>query len=242
MSKDELEDQRDLLPDWQKGKTPPLIGPSAHVLWPTKDKWGNNLYWDLSYILPYGNVAEKWGQTPLPLRDIMPSSPVFQTLAAVVTNRDPFTGRDLISDVMTAELKTDLLKASADIAKTYADYVWKEAAPPMAPGGHGFNKMKTGFQNSFMGKDVRDWADRPVEFQTAIMSAFFGIKLSPANEKKLWQFEKSKRNQISKAFGMEKGRIKTKYKRNEITKKEMIEKIEQLQDLKKKIMEGRPKR
>jgi hypothetical protein len=231
MTEEEAETERALLPPWQQRRIPPGIGPYTHILIPFQDKWGNNLYWDLSYILPYGTMGEEWGQTLIPFADIMPSSPLFQTVAAIMTNRDPFTGRDIYNPV---------LDSTAEIAKKYLDYVWKEAAPSLAPGGYSANKLLTGFKNTFLGKDVRDWADRPIEFQTALLSTMLGIKLSPANTKKLLEFERTERKRIDKEVGIELKRLERELQRNKITRDEYEREAKELFKIKKQLLQERP--
>ncbi|NNF99489.1 MAG: hypothetical protein HKM93_08935 [Desulfobacteraceae bacterium] len=230
MDKEEAENQRRLLPEWQQRKTLG-IGPYNHVMMPWRDKWGNNLYLDMSYILPYGNVGEKWGQSALPLSDLLPSNPLFGVAAAMMTNKDSFTGRPIYSEIMDG---------AGRIAAKYLDYAWKEAVPSLAPGGHGFNKLKTGIRNTFMGKDVRDWADRPIEFSTAVLSSILGIKLSPANERKLSEFELITRRRIANEVDKEIYRLQGKARRNEISKKEMKKQVDEMAKLKRQLLENRP--
>ena len=206
---------------------PPLIGPYAHVLMPFRDKWGNDLYLDMSYILPYGTAAEKWGQSILPFRDILPNNPLFQLSAAIATNRDPFSGKDVANLV---------LDGTAKVMGKYLEYAWREMAPSMAPGGYGFNKIKTGIQNIFKDKPVLDWADRPQELQTALLSSIFGIKLSPANERKLKEYELKTRRMISREVYKEVGRLRKRYERNEIELDEFREKARDLEELRRKLL------
>ncbi len=231
LSDEEASEQRALLPDWQRRKAPPGIGPYSHVLMPFKDSYGNNLYLDTAYILPYGNIAEKWGQSPLPLGDLLPSNPVFQFAASVLTNVEPFSGKPIYDE---------LIDGYSQIAAKYLEIAWRDLAPSMAPGGYGFDKVKTGFMNTFMGKDVRDWADRPIEFQTAILSSLFGIKLSPANEYKLKQFEASTRRRLAGSVSKRKNELKRKLDRNEITRPEYESQVRDLLELKKKLLQDRP--
>lgn len=110
----------------------------------------------------------------------------------MLTNVKPFTGR---------KFHDERIDGYSEIAGKYLEMAWRDLAPSMALGGYGFDKIKTGFMNSLMGKDVRDWVDRPIEFQTAILSSLFGIKLSPANEYKLKQFEVSTRRRLRERPG-----------------------------------------
>ena len=232
MSDEEAENQRALLPEWQRRKVLG-VGPYSQVLMPFTDKWGNNLYLDTSYILPFGNVAEKWGQSALPLSDLLLSNPVLATAAEIYTNRDAFTGREIYNDV---------LDGAGQIAGKYLQHAWREAVPSLAPGGYGFNKLKTGIQNSFMGgKDVRDWADRPMEFSSAVLSSLLGVKLSPAAERQLAQLELRTRRGIAEAVSTEMGRLKGRRRRNELSAEEYETEARRLLELKTKLLMERPK-
>ena len=233
ISDEEAEAERRMLPDWQQRKAPPGVGPHVNALMPFRDAWGNNLYLDLAYVLPYGNVAEKWGQSAIPLGDLLPSSPVFQTAAAILTNKEPFTGRPVYNEI---------LDGAGEITAKYLDLVWKEAMPSLAPGGFGWNKLMTGIKNTFMGGDVRDWADRPIEFSTAVLSSLFGIKMSPAAERQLERFELQTRKKIAGSVEMEVGKLKTKFRRNEISREEFEQESRDLYELKRKLLQERPGR
>ncbi len=235
-SKGEAAKERALLPEWQRGKLGVVAGPYVHVKMPFKDKWGNNLYLDLSYILPYGDTGEKWGQSGLPFGKILPSHPFFDLMYSWAFNRDPFTGRD----IHTPELDQAFSDGAVAYWGKHIDFAWKAFMPPLTPGAHNFNKLKTGFQNSFMGKDVRDWADRPVEFSTAVLSTLMGIKLSPANEAKLREFEIGTRKRIGRAVSLEIGKLKRKFSRNEIEEEEYRDRSRRFLKLKKKLLLGRP--
>jgi hypothetical protein len=69
-----------------------FFGPHKQIRMPFKDKWGNDLFLDTQYIFPFGGLGEKWGQSAISLGDFMPSNPLFQVGAAVLTNKDTFTG------------------------------------------------------------------------------------------------------------------------------------------------------
>jgi hypothetical protein len=223
LSDDEAAEERRLLPEWQRKR----IGPYVHVLMPFRDKWGSNLYMDFSYILPYGTVAEKWGQSAIPLDDILLSNPLFQISAAIMTNTDPFTGREIYNDV---------LDSTARITAKYLEYAWRDIAPSMAPGGYSWNKLKTGLMNTFTDKKVLDWAGRPLELETAIFSSLFGIKLSPADTRKLKEFQIMELRKIDRAVSTEIQKLKREKDRNIITQEEFREEMDKLIDLKKKLI------
>jgi len=230
MGAEEAKEQRRGMPDWMRRKAPPGIGPYAQVRMPFPDKWGNDLFWDVSYILPYGTAAEKWGQSALPFADVLPSGPIYQIGAALLTNTDPFTGREIYLDAIDAWTK---------IAEKYLDYAWKELAPPLAPGGHGFSKMKAGLLNALREGDPElDWAGRPIELSNAVLSTLFGVKLSPHSQEGFDKYVKGHMNRINSQIGIEKNRLKRDLSRNKIDKAEFNKEIKDLMDLKKKLLEA----
>ena len=240
---DKAEQQRELMAPWMRSRVfsilpyderlPRALNPYVQVRMPFQDKWGNDLFLDLAYILPYGTAGEKWGQSNLPLNDLFPNNPLFDMATAIYTNKDAFTGKPIYDDV---------LDGTAQITAKYLDLVYKSLAPanPLVPGTRNFDKLKTGFQNTFMGRDVRDWADRPIEFQQAVLSTLMGIKLSPANEQKLREFEAATRRKIRKSASKRKGELKRRYLRNEITKKEFKEQLDEINNLERQLMKERP--
>jgi hypothetical protein len=230
LSDEEAAKERKTLADWQQKRIPPVIGPHTQVLVPWQDKYGSNLYLDLSYILPYGNVGEKWGQSALPLSDLLPSNPLFQMSAAILTNRDAFTGRPIYNEV---------LDSAGRVAAKYLEYSWREIAPSMSPGGYSWDKIKTGLMNTFTDEKVLDWADRPVELQTALLSSLLGIKLSPADTQKLKQFQITEMNKISRSVSDEIGRLRRDKEKNKINDQEFREEVKRVMDLKKNLIQQR---
>jgi len=222
ISEEEAKRERALLPKWMQTRLG-VIGPRAHILMPFKDKWGNNLYLDASYFL-YGDA----------LQGLVPSAPYLRVPAALVMNRDPFTGREIAPTVYLQESETvkSKTKALAKVLQKYIDFAYKEIAPPMAPGGYGFEKLKVGLQNALSDeKKVMDWAGRPYELSDAIMSALLGIKLSPADEETLLKYYKLQMNKVARKAGEEISDIKRQMRRNEISHEEGIKKISEIKTL-----------
>lgn len=116
----ELEKQRDVLPEWMSSGT--------YLKLPFKDKFNRGQYIDLQYILPF-NVVES--------KSLTPSNPVLTMTSAIVTNKDSFTGKELYSWTDTSEEK------AAKVAK----FVWQQLAPSWAPMGFTFEKIKAVIQN-----------------------------------------------------------------------------------------------
>jgi len=227
LSREEASEQRARMPEWMRRKAPPWIGPYTMVRMPFRDKWGDDLFLDLAYILPYGNVGEKWGQSALPLSDLLPSNPLFQLSAAILTNTEPFTGKPIYNEV---------LDGSRQVAQKYLELAWRELAPSMAPGGYGWNKLKTGLMNMFRSEPVLDWADRPQELHTAILSSLFGIKLTPVSERELKRFELSTRKRIAREASKEIATLKRKFQKHEISQEEFEQQAKELLELQKRLL------
>lgn len=232
MTPEEAKEQRESLPPWQQRRVPPAVGPYTQVLMPFKDEWGNNLYLDMAYILPYGNLGEEWGQSNLPMADVMPSLPWAKTLTAIMTNRDPFTGRDIYNKV---------LDSSGRILQKQLEYVWRDMMPSMAPGGYGLNKLKTGIENALRDdpeEQIQDWAGRPQSLGTAIMSSLLGIKLNPANQGKLDQVKAMEKQRMISEFQKERRSLERRKSQKRITESEYQRELTYLDDVLKRIQEG----
>jgi len=229
ISDKEAKRERSQLPPWMRDKVPPVIGPHAHVLMPFKNKWGDNLYLDTSYILPYGNISETWGQSSIIPQILGPNNPLFTIPAAIGLNKDSFTGKDLFSKpVYDAVMKNGstkmILEEHAKVLGKYLGYTWLQLTPSLM--GYSGDKLYTGLTNMFNDKDpVLDWAERPQDMSTAIMSSLLGVKLTPANKKKLDKYTAKSVMRIRRELGMERGKIRAKKRRNEITDEEMREEI-----------------
>lgn len=236
-SEEESEKERSLMPEWRKSKLLGVAGPYLHVKIPWPDRYGDTQTWDLSYTLPFGDLGEQWGQSGLPLGKILPQNPFMVTVGAWLLNRHPFTGKD----IHTPELDRAFAEGASRYWSKHLLLAWQQLTHPLAPGGTNFNKLKTGFQNSFMGKDVRDWADRPVSFQNAVLSTLMGVKLSSTNMKKMREFEGRTREGIGRAASREMYLLRWEYKKNKIDKDEYERRRDKLKSLRNFIIKERPK-
>ena len=123
----------------------------------------------------------------------------------------------------------------AKVATKYSQYLWRG----LAPGGHNFNKLKTGLLNTFTDKKVLDWADRPVELYSAVLSTIFGVKLTPANVKKLRSFENYQMHRIGEEVRKEMYRLKMQEQKGQIDEEDFRKQIKALQELRKELLPGR---
>jgi hypothetical protein len=113
--------------------------PGFSVVLPAANAEGNPYVMDLSYLLPWGNVADTDKAGLLP-NALPPGGPLW-SLAEINNNRSSFTGNPIYNPTEGA------WKNTADIA----DYLYKTAMPSLAPGvdrpespirgGYSFNKI-----------------------------------------------------------------------------------------------------
>ena len=216
VSEEEYTEEKKAMPDWQRGM--------FNLLMPMKDKWGNKLTLDLAYLLPFGTIGEKWGQSRLPIRDLMPSHPIFNALMRLNLNRDTFTGK---------EIGNKLLDSNMKYLQQHLMYAWRDAVPSLAPGGHSFNKLKTGIKNATTQADrpELDWADRPVQLTGALLDTLLGIKLRPIHKEKLAKQRRQMVRNVKYEVNGEIRMLRYKLKRNAITLKEYNQEVQELTKL-----------
>jgi hypothetical protein len=159
MSEEELERERLVLPDYMRKDV--LPGAMSHVLLPYTDKHGRTKWWDLSFILPWGDVAEQWGQSRLIGRAFLPNHPLYVTAAEIGFNRVFFTGQELtIKDV----------DEGSDYWKKIGTQVWRQFLPSLA-GSYSYDK----FMSAIHGE--RDWQGRERDLTETIFDVFLGVKI-----------------------------------------------------------------
>ena len=123
IDEDDYEAMKKTLPEYIRDKG------SLYIM-PYRGEKGEIKYADLGYFFPWasfvdpliqmgrGNIA---GGSKDLLRNFMPSGPIVTALTAITTNKDSFTGRDIVDPRQTPENK----------ALAMLSYVWNQALPPM---------------------------------------------------------------------------------------------------------------
>jgi len=159
----ERQAELDVAPDW--------IQEGTFLRLPFKDKFGRGQYVDLQYILPF-NIIES--------RSILPSNPILNTVASILTNKDVFTGREI-----TKETDTSLEKA-----QKYTTQFFAQLLPSFTPFvGTSFTKALNALQQR---PDRSGFIKSKLE---AFVDIFGGIKITPIDptiEAQKRAFEKQK--------------------------------------------------
>ena len=198
-----------------------MLQDKGQVLLPFKDAYGNRLYGNMGAFMPWSGVGQTWGQSDVPLGDWLPSNPMFTIAAALVTNKESFTGKDIHDRV---------LDGAAETTQKYMSYAWKQLTPSLVPGGYGFEKIVKGLKNS-LGKGEVDYAGRQRDISSLAMEALLGVKLTPANQKLFDQFTAAKVRKVQQAVRKRRSAIRRNLQRGKITREGADKQIQALRDL-----------
>jgi hypothetical protein len=123
--------ERENLPPWMKGASATLGTPKAIRLG-MDDVTNLPLFLDVSRVFPGGDLLDanaNAGGVPL-LQPITPSNPILNTLGAMLWNKDPFFGKDIVDKNDTAE------EAAAKRGK----WLWQQFAPAVAVGNYHWDR------------------------------------------------------------------------------------------------------
>ena len=123
--------ERENLPPWMKGASATLGTPKAIRLG-MDDVTNLPLFLDVSRIFPGGDLLDanaNAGGVPL-LQPITPSNPILNTVGAMVWNKDPFFGKDIVD-------KND---TSAEAGAKRGKWLWQQFAPAVAVGNYHWDR------------------------------------------------------------------------------------------------------
>lgn len=159
-SKEEVEREKKVLPDYMRKSV--LPGQICHLRIPKpRDKYNRSKYLDLSFILPWGDVAEQWGQSHLTGRPFLPSHPLYVVSAEIAFNEVLFTGQPLTVKGVDEGM---------DYAKKIGTQIWRQAAPSLV-GSYSYNKLMAAIYGE------KDWALRDRSIGEAVFDVFLGLKI-----------------------------------------------------------------
>ena len=204
-----LEKQKELLPDYmQKG---------MYLRLPFKDEAGREQYFDLNFILPWGDIGEVG-------RTLTPNHPFWNVVYALILNKHPL-GWEIVK----------LGSTKQEAREAITDYLYKAMMPSLSPeipgvtrGGYSYDRLASAFRGEL------DYNEKARSVKAAIFSSIFGLKTIPVD---MLEAKERKESETEGKIRDIQARIRNLYrleKRKIIDRKEFIEKMEQYQ---KKIKE-----
>ena len=171
-------------------------------LLPFRDEHGSLRVLDMQFIMPYGDLIDMEGTNQL-VRNLPPvlrgpvnqvlgltvENPVAQTIATTVSNRDAFTGQELIKPGSTP----------SEVIVTVGGTAFRQAAPPLA--GYAGKKLWDALNGRSTYYGIK--YDPPFE----IAGALFGVRTIPTTPS-LARVQRTKRyDAIKRDASIERGRI-----------------------------------
>lgn len=191
-TKEQENAKRSLLPDWMQG------GKSMWPRVPIVDDYGREYYLNLTYILPWGDIAESGGAFGIP-GGIMPfSQPVVKEAWEQLANYDLFSKKPIVEDKETAGLTP--VQKFLEQAKQRGTHAFSTFAPTPA-----IDVMK-GYA-ALRGKPDYKGRERPMGVVAA--DVFGGFKMYPVDYAEQAQREIARVNPVNGAIAAQiKGDIK----------------------------------
>jgi hypothetical protein len=198
----ELEkDQRKNLPPWMKGASATLGTPKA-IRMGMDDVTNLPLFLDVSRVFPGGDLLDAHsnaGGIPL-LQPLTPSSPILNMVGAMLWNKDPFYGKDIVE-------KND---TSAEAAAKRGKWMWQQFTPAVAVGNYHWDRALNVIANQ-VGEPVLGYTGvgkdgLPVQTKYAIAQTL-GIKIRPVDLDLSEKFEAADRRKLIQGLEAEVKRV-----------------------------------
>jgi len=182
-------EQAELLPDYMKE--------GMYIRLPYKDKNDRELYLDMNYVLPWGDVAElgskSIGGVPVP------RNPAFTLASELFSNKSLFTGQPIFDDVVDRDPDGSLSK---EALKKLGNHAYRTLMPSWAPpvglheegeegGGYSTNKLFSAL------KGRPDYHGRLRDIPMTLADVLGGLKVTPVDMEMQKGFKQSeKRNKV----------------------------------------------
>jgi len=182
--------ERENLPPWMKGHSFTLGVPKAIRLG-MDDVTNLPLFLDVMRVFPGGDLLDSQanaGGVPL-LQPITPSNPVLNTLGAMLWNKDPFFGRDIVEETDTR----------AEATEKRAKWLWQQYAPAIAVGNYHWDRALNAIANA-TGEEVLGYTGvgkdgLPVQPGLAVAQTL-GVKVRPLDLDMSAQITRSQRQRM----------------------------------------------
>lgn len=226
------EQERENLPPWMKGASATLATPKAIRLG-MDDVTNLPVFLDVSRVFPGGDLLDanaNAGGVPL-LQPITPSNPILNTVGAMIWNKDPFFGKDIVD-------KND---TSAEAAAKRGKWLWQQFAPAVAIGNYHWDRALNVIAN-VTGQDILGYTGTgkdglPVQPGFAAMQTM-GIKARPIDLELSEQINKAQQEKLIRDLEAEMRQIDRLAGKGAITEKNADAQRELQQIKKQRLREG----
>jgi hypothetical protein len=154
---------------------PEYMGRGSYLLLPYRDNNGDLRFFDWTFILPWGEMAEFQERGPL---DVVISNPLLQIVGDIARNKSSFTDREIWQVTDTTKEKT---------AKKML-HVWRIAVPSLAPKGLYWDKLYEAAAGTPQKYPVSGGKERLLP--ETVAHTLFGLRTQAVDPKqqKLWRF------------------------------------------------------
>jgi hypothetical protein len=157
-SPEEIEAERRVLPHYAQRDM--LPGQPSHLRLPIKGEDGRAKYFDLSFIVPWGDITEGVGDLSFGSRSIMPNNPVWNLWRDFSANEDVFMEQPL-------SYKHD---TGGEVLIKYMKHAWKAAAPGILDPASIIKMKRVMFGE-------KDYMGRKYSTAEALFDVFLGLKI-----------------------------------------------------------------
>lgn len=211
MTDEEVENSK---PDYMRTSIP-----GSYMLMPFRDEHGRMLHADLGYILPWGDFTKmRFNQDdPHPPPILSVGGPVQPLVDVLYSNRDTFTGKDIVSAGMPPEVA---------LARRI-DYIYRSWMPALAPGIPGLTGSHVGVPDAQEAEytlarsggsssskmfsaifRIPDYKGRQRAMGTTLADVFLGIKLQPVDEAATMRSKAFERTQVIRSINEDIKRVR----------------------------------
>jgi len=199
----ELTDPSDL--DRQRENKPEWMKKGVFIKLPGKDKFGRDKFFDLTYILPFGDFAE-FDRLALAGR----ITPAITVPMQVLTNRNFFFDKPLWDETDTG----------AEKSKKILNFMGQSFLPNVAPGSYSWNKVAKAV------KQEPDYLGRTRDLWVVLADVLAGLKMTPIDFNREFKKAQFKKRTLKQEI---QGKLKFERRRKDINSEKKKENIKKLQ-------------
>ena len=194
----------------ERASQPPWVRDGFYIKLPIKDKAGRSAYFDMTYVLPFGDLVtgqflSRGIDKETGLKEGIPSalikkSPFINLIRELATNKD-FSGNKIWKD------SDDTHKQLADVSRHLLRFSLPPSASDVLPGGTGVGgkRQESTIQSLLNQKDLSSTQKRTL---TQELLRQFGVKITPVNADVQDEISKYYDNKAMQTFLKESGLVK----------------------------------